>query len=385
MSLRINYTGSPIRSMVALGSALGIEPSRLQYVAANIGDFYSSFTVPKKDGTERTIQAPKSELKRIQRRINSRIFELCQFPHFMQGSIRDVNQPRDFVRNAQAHSKASTVIAADIEKFYPSVRPGHVTDIFKYFFAFSDDVTKVLVSITTLGGELPQGAPTSSYVANLVFYDDEPRLVADFHRINLTYTRLIDDITVSSSSKLSTQRRSWVVNKIRGMVSGKGFRLHKGKLSVRDTGSAGAKVYVTGLWIDRGHPRLSPDFCNRVRSMVYRCKKGYESGHQNEPDFHSSHNTASGRVALMTRLGHGDGHKYRATLKANQPEYGPKTANKLAKFCYRFSEKKRPWRRQACIRKTLPSPYVLFVCFESYGARSSKQPEKSAGQIPPKV
>lgn len=209
--------------------------------------------------------------------------------------------------------------------------------------------------------------------------------MADFHRINLTYTRLIDDITVSSSSKLSTQRRSWVVNKIRGMVSGKGFRLHKGKLSVRDTGSAGAKVYVTGLWIDRGHPRLSPDFCNRVRSMVYRCKKGYESGHQNEPDFHSSHNTASGRVALMTRLGHGDGHKYRATLKANQPEYGPKTANKLAKFCYRFSEKKRPWRRQACIRKTLPSPYVLFVCFESYGARSSKQPEKSAGQIPPKV
>lgn len=134
-----------------------------------MSDYYTPFQIIKKSGGVREIRAPKPILKTIQRRINTRIFSHCTFPLYLQGSIKDNLNPRDFFSNAKIHSSSKTVIAADIENFYPSVSAGSVKQVFKYLFKFPDDVADFLVSLTTLDGALPQGAPTSSYLANLIF------------------------------------------------------------------------------------------------------------------------------------------------------------------------------------------------------------------------
>ncbi|WP_153116842.1 reverse transcriptase family protein [Rhodocyclus tenuis] len=340
MPLQVTYRGSPIRSLEALSSALSCDEPILKHISNHVADYYTFFEIEKKSGGARQIKPPKPILKAIQKRINSRIFSLCEFPEYLQGSIKDATNPRDFVSNARAHSNGKTVVAADIKNFYPSVTESNVKEIFKYLFRFSDDVTAVLVALTTLDNSLPQGAPTSSYLANLVFYNNEHKLVTELRRKGLIYTRLIDDITVSSPVVLDKNEQEWIIRKIKGFTASKGLELHRGKLKVCTTSTPGANVIVTGLWIDRGHPRISREARNKIRAAVHRCKKEHEAGHKTLGEFHDRHNSVSGSVALISRLGHTQGKQYRLILNENLPEYSKEYAGKLTKICYRFSAKK---------------------------------------------
>jgi len=336
MSYRIIYTGSSIGSIEALSSTLDCDPAHLLQIASDVASNYVPFQVPKKNGGVREIRAPKPTLKAIQKRINSRIFSNCIFPTYLQGSIKDPTNTRDFVSNAAAHSKSKTVISADIENFYPSVQFGIVKEVFKYLFRFSDDVSNTLAQLTTLDGVLPQGAPTSSYLANLVFYNNEPKLFEEFSRSGFVYTRLIDDITVSSTALLDKQRKNWIIQKIAGLLANKGLTMHRGKLRQEVTNSPGHQVVVTGLWIDKGHPRLSTIDRRNIRAAVYNSGKEYEAGHKTTKAYHDRYNSASGKVALMTRLGHAQATSFRETLVSILPEYDKRFGRKVEKLCWMF-------------------------------------------------
>lgn len=336
MSNRIIYTGSSISSIEALASTLDCDGPHLLRIASDVASNYTPFQVPKKNGGVREIRSPKPTLKAIQKRINSRIFSNCAFPTYLQGSIKDPDNSRDFVSNAAAHSKSKTVISADIENFYPSVRFGVVKEVFKYLLRYSDDVSNVLALLTTLDQALPQGAPTSSYIANLVFYDNEPKLFEEFYRSGLIYTRLIDDITVSSEILLNKQRKNWVIQKITGLLAKKQLTMHRGKLRQEVTNSPGHQVVVTGLWIDKGQPRLSSIDRRNIRAAVYNSSKEYEAGHKTTKDYHDRYNSTSGKVALMTRLGHVQAHAFRDVLTNIKPEYDKRFSKKVERLCWMF-------------------------------------------------
>lgn len=340
MSFKVAYSAPPISSYASLCSALSCDPKRLAHIMSNISDYYIEFELPKKNGGTRQIRAPKPLLKTLQRRINSRIFSHCIFPEYLQGSIKDISNPRDFVSNAKAHSKAKSVITADIKNYYPSIQAGKVKEIFKYLFKFPDEVSNALVIMTTLEGSVPQGAPTSSYIANLLFFEVEHKLVTEFSRAGLTYTRLIDDITVSSEISLNSDKKEWIVQKLRSMVKGKGLSLHKGKLKVLHTNTFGSPVVVTGLWIDRGRPRLSSEGRNSIRSQVHKVEKECILNGKTNASYHQIHDSVSGKVALMARLGHTQALKLRATLYKNMPEFSAKDSKKIEKICQKFFSKK---------------------------------------------
>ena len=340
MTHRVRYSAPPISSLAAVSSTLGCAPNHLSHIASNVSDYYIPFQVEKKSGGFREIRAPKPILKSIQRRINTRIFSHCVFPAYLQGSIRDDLNPRDFVSNARIHSKSKSVIAADIKDFYPSVGAGSVKEIFKYLFKFPDDVADLLVSLTTLDGALPQGAPTSSYLANLVFFDVEHKLVEELSRAKLVYTRLIDDITISCSAVLDKNKKEWVVKKIQQMLSAKKLSLQRKKLKLSTTSACGSQVVITGLWIDRGHPRLPSAERDIVRAMVHQLEKDSLVDGKTSVSYHTAHNSVSGKVALMSRLGHSQAPKLRKTLTLIQPEYDATSAKKLDKICRKFASRK---------------------------------------------
>lgn len=340
MGFRINYGGSPIGSVGALAATLGYDAASLARLVKTVGDHYIKFELPKKSGGVRQICSPKPELKAIQQRINTRIFGNCKFPWYLQGSIKDPDRPRDFVSNAREHAKGKHFILSDIESFFPSMRPGNVKKVFKYLFRFPDDVSDVLVALTTLDNQVPQGAPTSSYLANLIFYDVEHTLVSDLQKVGCRYTRLIDDISVSSEKLLTTARQRWVIAKIRALAFSKQLRLHPDKTKVIVAKSAGSSVYVTGLWIDKGHPRMAPDTRHVIRSQVNLCKELHAAGHHSTSDYHVLHNKTSGRVALMSRLGHPQGNVYREILRPRCPVYSKKAQKKLIVVCEMFFSRK---------------------------------------------
>lgn len=337
----ITYQGSSIASMQSLARTLSVDPGVLERLLTRIGASYNYFTLPKRTTGQRQIASPKPLLKALQQRINSRIFTRCAFPAYLQGSIKDPMNPRDFVTNAVVHSKSEILVCLDIKDFYPSIQKREVFKIFKYLFQFKDEVATTLTALVCLEKGVPQGAPTSSYIANMIFYDREPRLVQEFQSAGFLYTRLLDDITVSfvSSEHSTNNRTSHVIQKVRAMFTEKGFVLHPRKLKIDDVKRSSQPAVVTGLTIKNGHVGLARSYRERTRAKVHSCLKQFEAGQGTESAYHELHNSASGDVTLLKRLGYKAADQYRVVLSACQPTYSKKEAGKVKKFCLGLEQK----------------------------------------------
>ena len=92
--------------------------------------------------------------------------------------ISGYQKDKSYRTNAALHAGAKIVICEDVEGFFPSTSAARVYDIWRYFFGCTDTVGELLTKLTTKEGALPQGAITSSYLANLAFWRDEPMLHA---------------------------------------------------------------------------------------------------------------------------------------------------------------------------------------------------------------
>lgn len=77
------YPYSPIASIDSLSLTLGVVPKVLLDIAKNSSNSYTEFIVPSKN-KDRLVYEPKYELKKIQKRINARLFEKVQYPLYLQ-------------------------------------------------------------------------------------------------------------------------------------------------------------------------------------------------------------------------------------------------------------------------------------------------------------
>jgi hypothetical protein len=345
--MKITYSNSSIGSIGALAKTLGVSPDFLKDVALDPAAYYSISTLPKKSGGMRTISDPVKELKIVQRRIVRRIFSSCKFPHYLFGSVKDPDNPRDFVRNAQLHVNAKEVMAFDIEDFFPSTHPKYVKKVYKYLMNFSDDVAALLVKLTTLNDGLPQGAPTSSYLANLVFYDNEHKLSKVFRDKGLTYSRLVDDITVSSKKAITPQERTFIYQSIYKFLAEKKLKICKRKYQVTHTETHGKKTVVTGLIVEDGKVKLPKERVKEIGCRVYNLKNQATVA-TTEYDYHKEHATVSGLVALYKRLDLKKSDDYRSILRVILPTYSKEKIRKVSWLCRRFVKfaKSHPHRRE---------------------------------------
>ncbi len=120
---------------------------------------YSSFTVPKRAGGTRTIHAPDDELKLLQRRILYRVLGGLRAHAFERG--------RPIVSNARPHTNKRVVISLDLRDFFPSTEARRVRSCLR-FVGRSRAAAGEITRLTTWEGGLPQGAPTSPRLSNLV-------------------------------------------------------------------------------------------------------------------------------------------------------------------------------------------------------------------------
>ncbi|MEN3262572.1 reverse transcriptase family protein [Sodalis endosymbiont of Spalangia cameroni] len=156
-------------------------------------------SITKKDGNIRDVYDALPPLKSVHKRIKTHILDHVVYPVYLTGSLRGC----DYKANAELHSKARIVINEDITSFFSSTVSGNVYNVWRNFFGFSKEVSTCLARLTTRKNQLPQGAITSSFLANLVFWKDECELYNLFLSQGLIYSRYVDDIAVSSSKFLT--------------------------------------------------------------------------------------------------------------------------------------------------------------------------------------
>ena len=153
---------------------------------------YARFTVPKRRGGERTIEAPNDKFKALQRRILHRLLN----PLPMYESVTGFVKGRSIVDNARPHVGSGVVINLDLADFFPTITIERVAALFRALGWDADSAT-ILSRICTSEGHLPQGAPTSPALSNLVCRKLDERLSALVEKFNGQYTRYADDMTLS--------------------------------------------------------------------------------------------------------------------------------------------------------------------------------------------
>lgn len=257
------FKGQPIRQLGSLAKALGYSVDRLRYAARHANNLYRvAQEVPKSDGTVRYTFDAKPLLKDIQRRIKTEILDRVVFPSYLTGSIKG----RDYKSNAELHQGAKIVISEDIGNFFPSTGQERIFDVWRGFFRFSEEVADILTLLTTRNGELPQGAITSPHLANLVFWRDEPRLQSKLAEAGTTYSRFVDDISVSSKESIGPEEKTKVIAAIYGMMQRNGYKPKRRK---HELITANRRMAVTKLTVN-AKPGLPQGERSRIRASVHR-------------------------------------------------------------------------------------------------------------------
>lgn len=314
--MRPKYLTKPISSVPSLASALGLDPKVLLDFASRANDEYTNFELKKKAGGFRKVCSPSHNLKIIQRRINRSIFGNVEYPDYLFGGI----EGRDYAMNARQHAGAGMLIALDIKDFYPSITVPQVRSIFKNLCNFTDEVTEILVKLTTLNGSVPQGACTSSHLANLVFHDQEHRVVRELRQKGICYTRLLDDICLSASKELPKNKVTELVNKVGALVRHYKFKLHPKKTSVASAGNPESLMEVTGLWLNRGQPRVRRKERIDIRNEAWQCQLAAKVS-ISDPAYHVQHNRVLGKLSKLSYLGHFEATELGRRMKKILPVY----------------------------------------------------------------
>lgn len=319
------YSSKPIGSLDALSRALNVDARLLRCISDRISSLYYKFTVQKKDGTDRYVVSPNRDLKFLQKRINRQIFSKVVYPDYLYGGIAE----RDYVKNALAHKNAKALIALDVKNFYPSISKGKVKLLFQRFFNFPVDVAESLAKICTLNGEVPQGACTSSHIANLIFYDSEPTLAEHLMSRGYVYTRLLDDICISNPrGDFSKDTISDIIKRVRAMLLKEGMKLKEEKTRITRRSNPENLMEVTGLWLNRGLPRIKSNECRDIRKEFRELRAIFNISREGE-GYYKKFNRVSGRVAKLAHLKHNKARKYREELKSMLPHLSASEALRL--------------------------------------------------------
>lgn len=308
MNLSLNkplYRSKPIRSISALSRALGVDLVVLQEQAKISSEQYRP--VKSKSGSTREIFDAVKLLKGIHQRIKDRILDYVDYPDYLQGSLKG----RDYVTNAKLHTKKKILFCEDVEKFFPSVKSEKVHEIWNEFFGFSTDVATLLTHLTTKDGSLPQGAITSSYLANLALWRDEPVLKVKLQEAGVTYSRYVDDICLSSSNELDTQTQSKLISQLYGMLRRNNLKASRKKHQVF---TASRKMVVTKLTVN-SKPSLTKKKRSEIRAQVFQLEQLLKTAHNGDTVLEASKKAAQ-RVGQLGRFHPVEAFKLRLRIKA---------------------------------------------------------------------
>lgn len=271
-----------------LALAMGITVKELAFLAysrkVSEVTHYQKFYLPKKSGGKRLISAPMPRLKSCQHWILQNI--LYKIP--LHADANGFVPGKSILTNAQPHVGKQVVINADVKDFFPSIHFKRVRALFKKI-GYADKIATILALICTeaptdnvqLDGKkyfvqkgervLPQGAPTSPAITNILCYRLDKRLTGVAKKFNCNYTRYADDITYSGPLENNTATK--LIWHIRKILTEEGFTLHPDKVRIMQKSQ---RQEVTGIVVNQ-QLSISREKLRKFRALLHQLSK---NGHE---------------------------------------------------------------------------------------------------------
>jgi hypothetical protein len=243
---------------------------------------YTTFKLPKRDGGERVICAPRPQLRWVQRRILDRILAPLPVHDAAHGFVAG----RSTVTNAAPHRGAALLVKFDLSNFFPTLHYYRVLGLFARLgytvadarFGTDDSSTRVAPVLARLCcytpdprawglAVMPQGAPTSPALSNLVCRRLDARLTGLATRKGGVYTRYADDLTFSfPTDEIDLGRFRWWVDQV---CHQEGFLVHQQKFRVI---RAAQRQLVTGVVVNE-QLRVPREERRRFRAILHNCRE----------------------------------------------------------------------------------------------------------------
>lgn len=288
-----------IKTRNELADFLNIPRKQLSYVlyVKGINNLYNSFKIRKKNGGFREINAPLEELKGIQRRLQEVLYKKIGNKWINRNISHGFERNRSIITNAIVHRNKRIVLNIDLENFFESIHFGRVRGFFNKNknFSLPIDVATVIAQIACYEGRLPQGAPSSPIISNLICEILDYRLLKIAKKYKVNYTRYADDLTFSTNDKnfLFLQREFY--EEISHELIRTGFKINekKNRLQLRDS-----RQVVTGLVVNK-KINVNRIYYKETRAMAYQL---YKQGSFKINDEPATINQLEGRFAFINQL-----------------------------------------------------------------------------------
>jgi RNA-directed DNA polymerase len=231
---------------------------------------YKTFEIPKKSGGMRQIASPSRPIKIIQGRLNEVLRNVYDPKPVAYGFIRK----RDIVKNARRHQKKNWVLNIDLEDFFPSINFGRVRGMFMGKpYKLPAPVATILAQICCHKNELPQGAPTSPIISNMICAKLDSQLQDLAWKNKSFYTRYADDITFSTTLlefpvEIASVDFAFDVtlgHELQRIINENGFNINPKKTRAFPRHK---RQEVTGLTVNKS-PNVRRKYIMQIRAMLH--------------------------------------------------------------------------------------------------------------------
>lgn len=245
-----------------IAELFGVLPQEFYLLMRNPDIFYCNYKIPKKRGGYREISSPSLKLMAMQRAILKQIL----MPNFNPlpccvGYVKDKN----ILDNVIPHINNPYLLKTDLEDFFPSITKEKVIYLF-IKLGFSTRISMLLAALCCKKGALPQGAPTSPIISNMIMQSLDVAISEECARKNFAYTRYADDITISSKEIIDVN----FFYRIQDIIKSSGMSLNEGKTHFYGPGN---KKIITGVSISSGKPKLPRKTKRKLRQEVNMIEK----------------------------------------------------------------------------------------------------------------
>lgn len=237
---------------------------------------YHQVVLPKKDGGVRILQVPNKKLKRLQRNL------LQYFQHAEISSCAAAYvKGRTIKEQAMQHVNSKLVVKLDIENFFGSITYQKVFDsvdealnrsplIGPYhkmnaqpnlkLRKYNSELSWFVAKACTLNGSLPQGAPTSPMLSNMVFLPLDKAICYYCKDHGINYTRYSDDMIFSGDFHPFE-----LISFIRKLLLRNGYILNENKIVVAGRGK---QQKITGVVVNQ-KPQADRKYRREIRQDIY--------------------------------------------------------------------------------------------------------------------
>ena len=298
-----------------LAKLLGFKNARyINYLLYNIqiANLYNSFTIPKKNGGERIIHAPKKELKFLQKKLANVLWECYLESIESKSKGKNFKTPvlshafekgKSIITNSQIHRNKKYILNIDLKNFFDSFNFGRVRGFFikDRDFAVTPEIATVIAQIACYQDKLPQGAPSSPIITNLITRILDYRIVKIAKKYRFTYSRYADDMTFSTNRELNSNKLRAskeldnFLTELEEVIISSGFEINPNKTRLSNNMQ---RQEVTGLVVNK-KINVKREYIKNTRAMAFQLYKDEAFEIDKKP---GTINQLTGRFAFIFQI-----------------------------------------------------------------------------------